>query len=637
MKRQTFSRALLGTTSVLALSAVAIVSGAAPAQAQIVKGVYGGGSSLASLSMRQLFDCYMGKTVGGDGYSFSTSFDQNAPTPGLLPNTCRAGSHRVSVEGMYASIGSGNGRRGFISNNALNLLAGSGAVTSTPAVIPPFFDNTNANFGTYPYPRIDFAASDAPLANPGAGANGLTTVSFNNFVPANNWQTTQTVTHGTFGTVTYSTATYGQPIQVPLFEVPVAIGVNTVNPTTTSAVWDINSNNTTDPISAGAAIQLSTAQVCAIFSGLVKDWSSTADIAFLDKNGTVQSQKFYADNTGNGQTAAPYASASLPIHVVFRSDGSGTTFIFTQYLKSVCPQLDDGVNNYASIFNAVSGTTPILPTDTFTNFRTVVSNVRGAPAVADWIGADGTGSVAINIGRDSANAGNIGYISNDFASPYATTVTGILAGTSSPTTAASPLSASVQDEDLRVRGIYHPTATVSFVAPTPSGADKAWQSVDTPAAGGTYQDWNVYNQKYTSGDTSGGVNLNGIAKLGLPTARSAYPIVGTAFLLTYSCYADVDQDGDLTPDRVSSIKNWMAWHFGGSDNTLPAYTSANSFTNPGYDINVFKTVRNNGFHELRKEMGQRIMNEFVKNGSGRAIAAVGGGEGCTGVAGGAAN
>src|SRR5215813_11007901 len=42
MKKQTFSRALLGTSSVLALSAAAFITGAAPAQAQIQKGVYAG-------------------------------------------------------------------------------------------------------------------------------------------------------------------------------------------------------------------------------------------------------------------------------------------------------------------------------------------------------------------------------------------------------------------------------------------------------------------------------------------------------------------------------------------------------------------------------------------------------------------
>ncbi|WP_407352058.1 PstS family phosphate ABC transporter substrate-binding protein [Luteimonas sp. R10] len=52
---------------------------------------------------------------------------------------------------------------------------------------------------------------------------------------------------------------------------------------------------------------LTTAQVCAIFSARITSWS-----------------------------AIPGSGSSAPIHVVFRSDGSGTSFAFTRYLADAC-------------------------------------------------------------------------------------------------------------------------------------------------------------------------------------------------------------------------------------------------------------------------------------------------------------
>src|ERR1700750_2739494 len=101
--------------------------------------------------MRQLFDCYAGTTVGGDGFSFSNSFDNTLPTPGLLPNQCKSVFKKTPVQGMYAGVGSG--RRGFFADDARQLLLNGNNI---PNPIPPFFDTANSNFGAYPYPHIDF-------------------------------------------------------------------------------------------------------------------------------------------------------------------------------------------------------------------------------------------------------------------------------------------------------------------------------------------------------------------------------------------------------------------------------------------------------------------------------------------------
>src|SRR5215831_4086743 len=234
MKLQSTTKYLLGTSSALVLSAAALLSTAQPASAQANKGIYLGGSTLASEAFRQIFDCYTGTTVGNDGFTFSSDF----PGVGLLPTTCTVAS---TVQGMYAGVGSGNGVRGFVSNSPAEWYGGTVTPSATtnitigtpfPAGQPPFVDSANStNFGSYPYPRVDIGLSDSPLANVGTTAS-FTTVAFS-FDPSTNWasagvttSTTQITLNSTTQVATYSTAVYGKPIQVPAFEVNVAIPVN---------------------------------------------------------------------------------------------------------------------------------------------------------------------------------------------------------------------------------------------------------------------------------------------------------------------------------------------------------------------------------------------------------------------------
>lgn len=129
MKQRATPNHLLGTASALALAVTAIVGAAAPQPAAAAQGIYGGGSTLLSLSARQIFDCYHGVTLPSDGYSFSSSF----PTPGALPTTCTIGA-LSTVEGLYAGVGSGSGLRGFIANDPRQLL--QSLITTT---VPNFF------------------------------------------------------------------------------------------------------------------------------------------------------------------------------------------------------------------------------------------------------------------------------------------------------------------------------------------------------------------------------------------------------------------------------------------------------------------------------------------------------------------
>lgn len=542
MSRQFRLMRLQGTASVLALSTIAVIGTSAMQPAMALDGIYGGGSSLVSLAMRQIMDCY------------GTPLDPAANPPITCPFS-------PDVQGQYAAVGSGNGFRGFITNDPHQLFLGSPAPTTgniaMPAKPPVYVDETGGPLYSYPYPNIDFGASDSPLSS----ASAPTTVSFVTFSPTSNWVTTTNtfspVTATGSTTVTYNTAAFGPPIQLPLIEAPVAIAVNTGGMTVKSA-------STASPAIAGGAIQLTTAQICAIFAGEVTDWNSTASITFINSAGTQATQAFNAANIGqalgtsNANTPVAYSSTSLPIKVVYRSDSSGTSYIITNYLKSVCPQLGNATNKYAQIF------TTGLPSNSFgqliTNINTAFS---GAGRTTNWIGTDGSQNVAQAVNNSSGGStydGRLGYLSADFTQPYL----------SSSVASYAPLSASVQNEALRVTGsgTYLPASSSggsnapTFIPPTPAGADIAFAGLTVPAAGGTHNDWNIYAQTWPTTTTSGGVNISGLSKLGIPTAAGAYPIVGTAFAALYSCYRP---DSSTTTVRVDRIKGFLDWYYQPND------------------------------------------------------------------------
>ena len=638
MMMQSNARRLLGTTSVLALSAAAMIGTAQPSAAQtntIATGIFAGGSTLASLTFRQIFDCYMGQTVGTnnaptsppwDGYTFTTA---TTLTPGKLPGNTVAANGRLgclntthAVEGMYAGVGSGNGFRGYIANSPSQWYGGTVTPTTTaaviaspfPAALPPYKDSNNTNtttFGAYPYPQVDIALSDSPLASTVAA---LTTVS-EPFTPTNNWGAQVTVgTSGAAVTKTYSTSSFGQPIQVPAFEVGVAVAVNVA--TTTAATWSINSQiKSGGNIIQGGAIQLTEGQLCAIFSGKTTNWNSTATIPFFNSTTSTSAAFSYA-NVGNGVgTPQPYASASLPITVVFRSDGSGTSFILTQYLKNVCPLLDPaGTGSYAAIFNQTN-----LPSTSFQNLINNIVAVRGngpwnAPTTTThWIGASGSGGVATAIGTGSASSGFIGYVSSDFTSPYAITVTD---GT---TTVSAPLEASLQNEALRLAGTSVPntvsTAALTFIPPTPGSVDAAWQDAtllaQVPNSTSTYNDWNVYAKNYTANTTRGGITFttsNSI--LATTNASGAYPLTGTTFLALYNCYD--------TAARATNLRNFLDWF----------YTTST-------DGGVNQVINNNGFSQLTSTWQTPLKQRYITTASTRISSAGAALSACSGVTGGA--
>ncbi|WP_153066240.1 PstS family phosphate ABC transporter substrate-binding protein [Xanthomonas arboricola] len=116
---------------------------------------------------------------------------------------------------------------------------------------------------------------------------------------------------------------------------------------------------------ATTALALTSAQVCQIYSGQVSDWSLVS---------------------GSGATG--------PIKIVYRTDGSGTSFAFTSYLARTC----NGTANVPSGF-------VFTPNQTFNSaLPGGVSTVYGSRG----IGASGNNGVVTAV-RATANTNALGY------------------------------------------------------------------------------------------------------------------------------------------------------------------------------------------------------------------------------------
>lgn len=606
---QSIARRANSAVSVLALTAMATVASAGlqPASADI--GIYGGGSSLFSVAFRQLANCYRGKTPDGIKVKSPACWVQGHP--------------KMKVEGLYASVGSGAGRRAFLSNSPFQLVGGSASPFSLPAILPLYLDTTGLLPKVYPYPEMDFAASDDPLPAT------LSTTPFTGWSPASGWEnlapppaTPLTAVLGT--AVTYSNAKYGAPIQLPVAEVSTAIVVNAPKPV--ASPWQISYN-----AGNGIAMHLSQPQLCAIFSATVTNWNdSTTSISYLTAANTLASQLFRAGNTTSQKA---YTSSSLPITVAYRSDGSGTTFILTNFLSSVCPQFDDGSNKYTQIFApSAADITAGYKAQPTTRFTDLMDNIKKAfPArtttVNTWIGAVGTGAVTAAVGNntaDPAQSGRIGYVSTDFAKPYNTDV-------------HAPFAVAVQDEAQRLAGVYTPSAASPFIAPTPAATDLAWQELPVPSST-NYTDWNVYSPKHTV------FGSKSLSILATPTTVGAYPLSGTTFMFLYSCYGN--RTGVATAAvRTTTITNFMSWLLAGSAplSYPPGWPNTSTRNAPAYDPLVKSILNANGFNPIPASFATNLIDNFVSNAPGshpHAIAAfdwynpqV---DGCVGVAGGGA-
>ncbi len=237
-----------------------------------------------------------------------------------------------------------------------------------------FINNNGSAFSTsFPSGQsVDFAATDASLA------------------------TSEVVS---WSTVSTGQTVAGNLIQIPMFGTPITIPYKPTGFASGSA-----GSSYPNSLSGTNSLPLTDSDLCGIFSGKITNWNSSL-------------------------LSHPPVTASTPITVVYRADGSGTSFLFTQHLAAVC----------------TSGGNSNISWTASTSFAGEFSG--GVPS--NFVG--GTGSPGVQAAIDNNND-SVGYLSPDYtqmvsapsggssAAPVVATVNGIVptSGNTSTALATAP-------------------------------------------------------------------------------------------------------------------------------------------------------------------------------------------------------
>jgi ABC-type phosphate transport system substrate-binding protein len=308
---------------------------------------------------------------------------------------------------------------------------------------------------------------------------------------------------------------FGNPVQVPTLVVAVAL------PFTPTPGWNAKGNT---PTGGSSAVDLGTDTLCGIFTGAITNWNDPA-IKANNKN---------------------YQLGSGTITVVYRHDGSGTTFLFSNALLNQCgttshpvsihPVPDQWVTDNALTY---SSTAPHYYSND--NFFINVFNAGHLPSnfinnsTLTGVSGGASGSHGVQLAVD-ATPGAIGYVSPDFVQPVAT----------GNDTKGNPIAASANPQTYYS---YINKTTASYIAPTPKNATPIMSSTTPPSF---------------SGSPAPALNaLNWGAVNPLPSSSGAYPIGGFTFVDLYSCYASATDVTALVGTTAGSL-GVFRWYYGSS-------------------------------------------------------------------------
>jgi ABC-type phosphate transport system substrate-binding protein len=257
---------------------------------------------------------------------------------------------------LYWPAGSGSGQAGLLYNN---LTCDAEAVIAPSTSSPHCVDPAQIPAGTLT--QAAYGASDATLS---AGQyTGWTS------------GTSYTATDNTIVAVPAQQPTAGNLIELP--SMGVGVSIPTVNSGLTST-------------STSALIGLQDADLCGIFSGKITNWSTIANESY---------------NKGKNLAAGT-------IQVVYRYDGSGTTFIFTEHLANVCPSLGTYPITFKATQKFASLFTNSVPPTTFVG-------ASGSQNLASFLSGQSTsvyvssGTAVTNV-TETSTGSDVGYLSPDF-------------------------------------------------------------------------------------------------------------------------------------------------------------------------------------------------------------------------------
>ncbi len=471
----------------------------------LTKDAFGGGSSLVAPYWRQTDDCYANPAAlifKGTPPTFvdETFFNYS----GTVPQNCATKHIKTGETVWYISTGSGTGIAGVFSHD------------------PSKYGFVDAG-QTQHFPKVSYGLSDAGLAssdvtiyNSGGTEQGVSVAQFNQ----------ETCTSG-------DTNPYPNPLQCygPLVQYPFS-----VDPVTqfyanqgTYEKW-IDSNNVETDYhfnvqhqrgDGSGGLRLSPKTYCMIWNGQITNWN---DSHLTADNGGV-SLKDPNDPT----SVANWSIALIPVG---RSDSSGTTSIVTRHWANVCSSITGNQYTTGATTLQAAGSTIVNSTvyntsnPNFPGFdiNGEISTAPGSNGVAQYAAFTATppGQTSNCTNPPAGYAvciqqGRLGYVGPDYVLPYVN---------STQTNTFNLFSATLQNSHGK------------WEDPTPAGALAAFGSIQAPQsnANGTYcascLNWGMRN------DPSAWVQgLSPTSVLANPTAKTAYPMVGTTNLLGYTCYA----------------------------------------------------------------------------------------------------
>jgi ABC-type phosphate transport system substrate-binding protein len=243
----------------------------------------------------------------------------------------------------------------------------------------------------------------------------------------------------------------GPAIQVPTFGTPITIPY--------------------DESGATSVVKLTDTELCGVMSGEITDWHSLV---------------------------SSIPAGTKTIHVVVRSDGSGTTFLLTQHLSAVCTASNSSFPSY-----------PVPVTKYFYNSSSSASNYVFNALPPNFVGESGSGNVQLELLGDLVGSqttpltDTIGYLSPDY-------------------TSIAPMSANTSS--LKVASVKSPDGT--YYQPTVAYTEKGLAHPGSTSINGTPPSTKVEAED----------PLNWVPEI--PTVTAGYPIVGYTTMDLSSCYAN---------------------------------------------------------------------------------------------------
>ncbi|MGO1079012.1 substrate-binding domain-containing protein [Inquilinus sp. CA228] len=354
---------------------------------------------------------------------------------------------------VYAPVGSGAGLAAFLNQQS-------------PSALP----------SDWPYesPFIPYDETFTPHIGVGYGAGR----EFFDFAGSDSVLTTAQIF--AYNSATGPRSARGPAIQIPAAGMPVAIAFNTTGLTLhpSRIVPAGGSPSAKMTIGGSGRLYLSRRAYCGIFAGTITNW-----------NDPVLTE----DNLGQ-----PLVTASTPIRVVVRQESSGTTFLLSRHLETVC---NGGVDT----------SHPVVP-GPLANYGFGVGTVVSWPTT--FVKATGDNGVATAV---ASTTGAIGYVGPTYTQQAI-----------APEVSPAPVAANLQTRDSFEHG--QSPAVVKPIPPAPTHTQNAVDSFVVPTTP------NVSNWSAAL-DTAALHNPPNDATNPIdPANPQAYPIVGFTLLDFYTCY-----------------------------------------------------------------------------------------------------